>query len=135
MSGSGLLLSSIRSVRVGLIALTVSTQALASRLNVPVMERADDDFDTCALGRVVGLKADGDGFLAVRSGPGTDYRKLDELHNEDLVWMFEQREGWIGIVYGIGDAMNCSAIEEDREVPHEGRKGWVHENWVEIVAG
>ncbi|MES0809300.1 SH3 domain-containing protein [Roseibium sp. SCPC15] len=107
----------------------------ASDLDVPVMEIASDDLDTCALGKVAGLKKDGDGFLAVRSGPGTNFRKLDEIHNEDIVWLFEQKGNWIGIVYGVGYDMNCSAVDHDRPVPHRGKKGWVHENWIEFLAG
>jgi hypothetical protein len=107
----------------------------AQQLDVPVMELASDDLDTCALGKVTGLKAGGDGFLAVRSGPGSSYRKLDEIHNEDRVWLFEQRGEWIGIVYGIGHDMSCGAIDKDRPVPHPGKKGWVHQNWIEFLAG
>lgn len=116
-------------------ALPVISAAKAQDLDVPVMERASDDLDTCALGKVAGLKADGDGFLAVRSGPGSNHRKLDEIHNEDLVWLFDQRGKWIGIVYGVGYDMSCGAIEKDRPVPHPGKKGWVHENWIEFLAG
>lgn len=116
-------------------ALAGLTPVYAQNLDVPVMEIASDDLDTCAFGKVSGLKADGDGFLAVRSGPGTGYSKLDELHNEDPVWLFEQRGSWIGIVYDVGYDMSCSPIEADRPVPYPGRKGWVHEDWIEILAG
>lgn len=110
------------------------TPTLAQSLDVPVMEHASDDLDTCALGQIVGLKADGDGFLAVRSGPATSYPKLDELHNGDQVWLFDQKGEWIGIVYGVGE-VSCSPISEDRPAPHHGKKGWVHENWVQVIAG
>ena len=108
--------------------------AIAQRLDVPVMERADADLPTCALGRIAGLKADGDGFLAVRTGPGSKHRKIDELHNGDRVWMYDQRGKWIGIVY---DAANpgCGPIQKDRRVPYAGKKGWVHQNWVRLIAG
>lgn len=117
-----------------LFALWPSISLLAQPLDVPVMERANDDLDTCALGEVVGLKSDGDGFLAVRSGPGSDFAKLDEIHNEDRVWLFEQRGDWIGILYGANE-LSCSPIKQDRVVPYSGKKGWVHENWVQIIAG
>jgi hypothetical protein len=113
---------------------STSQAAGASELGKPVMEYASDDLDTCALGQVMGLKADGDGFLAVRSGPGSNYTKLDELHNGDKVWLFEREGKWIGIVYGV-EELSCSPISEDRVVPHDGKKGWVHENWIEIIAG
>ncbi|GKX33590.1 MAG: hypothetical protein MnENMB40S_12080 [Rhizobiaceae bacterium MnEN-MB40S] len=115
-------------------AVLLAEAATAQELDAPVMERASDDLDTCALGRVTGLKADGDGFLAVRSGPASGHRKLDELHNGDRVWLFDRQGQWIGIVYGV-EEVSCDPIEKDRIVPHAGRKGWVHENWVEIIAG
>ena len=98
------------------------------------MEIASGDLDTCAYGKVDGLKADGDGFLAVRSGPGTNFNKIDELHNGDEVWLFEWKGNWIGVVYGT-DELSCSPISADREVPYEGQKGWVHKNWVKLLAG
>lgn len=118
-----------------LLSFSLAAPARADKLDVPVMELASDDLDTCALGKVSGLKKEGDGFLAVRSGPGSGYRKLDEIHNDDIVWLFEQKGKWIGIVYGIGYDMNCSAVDQSRPVPHHGKKGWVHENWIEFLAG
>ncbi|EDQ34128.1 Bacterial SH3 domain protein [Hoeflea phototrophica DFL-43] len=108
--------------------------ANAQSLDVPVMEYASDDLDTCALGEVFGLKSDGDGFLAVRSGPGSDFAKLDEIHNGDRVWLFEQRGDWIGILYGANE-VSCSPIKKDRIVPYPGKKGWVHQKWIAVIAG
>lgn len=112
---------------------SVST-AFAQELDVPIMEIADDDFETCAFGKVTGLKADGDGFLAVRTGPGTEYSKIDELKNDDQVWLYQQKGKWIGIAYATTDAP-CDPIKEDRPLEVEGKKGWVHENWITVVAG
>jgi hypothetical protein len=116
------------------LAVSAFNPAAAQSLDVPVMERASDGLDTCALGQVTGLKADGDGFLAVRSGPDSGHAKLDELHNGDRVWLFEQKGEWIGIVYGV-EELSCSPVETDRKVKTDGRKGWVHENWIEVLAG
>ena len=106
----------------------------AQVLDVEVMERADDGLDTCAYGQVAGLKSDGDGFLSVRTGPGTKYESFDELKNNDKVWLFEERNGWYGIVYGL-DELNCSPVENDRPVETDGKKGWVFGKWVEVLAG
>ena len=106
----------------------------AQDLDVPIMEIADDDFETCAFGKVAGLKADGDGFLAVRTGPGTDYSKIDELKNDDEVWLYEQKGKWIGVAYATDNAP-CDPIKEDRPLNVNGKKGWVHENWITVVAG
>lgn len=115
----------------GILAVQAS---LAQQLDVPVTESPQDDLDTCALGQVFGLKTDGDGFLAVRTGPGSKYRKIDELHNGDQVWMFDTRGKWVGIVYGAGE-VSCSPVKVKRTVPHRGKKGWVHRNWVRVIAG
>jgi len=114
-------------------ALAPST-GIAQSLDVPVMERASDDLDTCTLGEVAGLNPKGDGFLAVRSGPKSSFRKIDEIHNGDQVWLFDRRGKWIGIVYDV-QSLSCSPINTDRAVPYRGKKGWVHENWIKEIAG
>jgi len=114
---------------------TMASPAAVESLEVPVMEHAGGgDLDTCALGAVSGLKAGGDGFLAVRTGPASSYRKVDEIHNGDKVWLFDQKGKWIGIVYGV-NLVECSPIKSSRPVRHKGKKGWVHENWVKIITG
>ncbi|WP_350335660.1 SH3 domain-containing protein [Coralliovum pocilloporae] len=117
-----------------LSALSFTLPAAAQQLDVPVIEHADGDFDTCGLGQVKGLKANGDGFLAVRSGPGSSYKKLDELHNGDRVWLFDQKGKWLGVVYDVNQ-VDCSPISEDRPVRQKGKKGWIHSNWVKFLAG
>lgn len=106
----------------------------AQQLDIPVMERASDDLDTCAYGQVVGLKADGDGFLAVRKGPNSNHQKIDELRNFDKVWLFDEKDGWIGIVYSVTE-LSCSPIDQDRPVQTNGKKGWVFGKWIEVLAG
>ena len=118
------------SAALGMAILPLSAQ----HLDVPVMEYPDEDLDTCSLGQVAGLKIGGDGFLAVRSGPGTQFPKLDELYNGDEVWMFDFRGDWIGIVYDAPN-LSCSAVGAPRPVPYRGGKGWVHRNWIVQIAG
>ena len=60
----------------------------------------------------------GDRFLAVRSGPGPQYRKIGEIHNGDFVSTCDARGPWVAIVYGPSK-----------------RKGWVHGKWLKQVAG
>lgn len=61
-------------------------QAQAQTLYVVIMQYAGDgELDTCATGKGVGLKDDGEGFLAVRSGPGGKYQKRDERVNGEQV--------------------------------------------------
>ena len=106
----------------------------AQDLDVPIVERSQEDLDTCALGQVRRLKAQGDGFLAVRTGPDSNFRKIDELHNGDLVWIFDQRSDWYGVVYGVAE-LSCSPIDRDRFLPDWGKSGWIHSNWVDVIAG
>lgn len=69
--------------------------ALADSLDVPIIEPAGDgQMANCSTSTVSGLKPGPDAILAVRSGPGSQYRKLDELHNGEVVTVFEDRGGW-----------------------------------------
>ena len=106
----------------------------AGDLEVPVMVRADGDLDTCAFGEVTGLNPKGDNFLAVRSGPGSNYAMIDKLHAKDKVWMFGLQGSWIGIVYGINE-LNCSPVARDHVYQGPGKKGWVHKKFLVILAG
>lgn len=106
----------------------------AQGLDVEIIERADADFDTCSLGQVKGLKVNGDGFLAVRSGPSSKFQKIDELYNGNKVWLFEERKGWYGVVYGV-DELSCSPIKKSRPLRKKGKKGWIYGKFVKVIAG
>lgn len=108
--------------------------AHAQQLEVEIIERADADYDTCSLGQVTGLKVNGDGFLAVRSGPSSKFKKIDELYNGNKVWLFEERNGWYGVVYGV-EELNCSPIQKSRPLRKNGKKGWIFGKWVKVIAG
>lgn len=101
---------------------------------VPVMMHADGDLDTCAFGKVSGLNPNGDNFLAVRAGPGTSYAMIDKIHTDDEVWLFDQKGGWIGIVYGTNN-VNCSPINADAPYTGPGQTGWVFGKYITVVAG
>ncbi|UES41183.1 SH3 domain-containing protein [Roseibium aggregatum] len=107
----------------------------AQSLRIPVIEQPADDWDTCGLAEVAGLKAGGDGFLAVRAGPGSDFDKIDEVHNGDRLYLFSESGDWYGVLYGVGE-LDCSPITEPRKAERPGAKsGWVHKNWVRPLAG
>ena len=118
--------------------LLVASGAVASSqtqgLDIPVMERGDEDLDTCAFGEVTGLDPNGDNYLAVHSGPGTDYRQIDKLHSQNQVWTFDRKGSWIGVVYG-SDNIDCSPITADRQYDGPGKVGWVHEKYIRLIAG
>ena len=87
--------------------------ATAQQLDVEFDILEDDQAAGCLAGIVSGLDPKGDGFLAVRSGPGSNYRKVDEIHNGDVVRTCARSGAWVGVYYG-----------EPR------RRGWAHGNWL-----
>jgi len=114
--------------------LTPSIPVLANKLDVRIMEEGGGgQLATCASSTVAGLSADGDGFLAVRSGPGSQYRKLAELHNGDVVYVFDKKGKWAGVVYGDLESEECASINT-RPVTNR-KKGWVHTKWLKDLAG
>ena len=89
----------------------------AQALDIPIVDDCVADQAACyATSQVAGLDPNGDGFLAVRTGPGSDYRMIDRLHNGDVVEHITSQGPWRGVRYG-------------------GRKGWVHGNWLQDLAG
>ncbi|WGH78480.1 SH3 domain-containing protein [Jannaschia ovalis] len=87
----------------------------AQQLDVPIVIDCDQSQEQAAcysVGTVMGLDPNGDGFLAVRSGPGSDFRMIDKLVNGDRVMGITQQGPWVGLVY------------------RDDRKGWAHGNWI-----
>src|SRR5215468_4931063 len=66
---------------------------------VPVMITANEDGDACANGVVHGLDPRGDGFLAVKAGPGLGYKRIDKLYNGEQVYLCGFKGDWFAIVY------------------------------------
>ena len=118
----------------------VPAQAAPPRA-VPVQVGGSEEWDACgSTGRVRGLKADGDGFLAVRAGPGADYAMLDKLGNGRLVYLCGSRGRWTAVVYAPpgADASACGvswAIAEVEVYRGPCESGWVNTAWIEVVAG
>lgn len=89
-------------------------------------------------GEVRGLNPQGDGFLAVRTGPSTDYEQVDELHNGDMVKLCDYRNGWHRVVYTADDSRvaRCRLSSDQLPDPKSAgpcRSGWVHGNWVRWI--
>ena len=108
------------------------------RTDQPVVIGGDPLLDACgSIAEVVNLRDDGDGFLSVRAGPGTGYQRLDTLVNGDRVLVCTGRGRWLGVVYSKSGA-DCGVTTPWPEaVPYTGpcRSGWVHRNWLRIIAG
>jgi Bacterial SH3 domain len=115
-----------------------SSGASAQTLDVAIFEHASDgQMASCSTSTVSGLKVNGDGFLAVRSGPGSQYKKIDELHNGDVVTVYDTKGKWFGVMYGRSQG-GCNYWEgegKERPVQYDGNKGWVHSNWLKPLAG
>ncbi len=96
----------------------------------------DPDLDACgATGVIRGISRRGDGFLAVRSGPGTKYKMIDKFYrNGKKVTMCDWKGRWVGIVYG----RNCGVgTPISRRKPYEGscKSGWIFEKYIRMIAG
>lgn len=114
-------------------AATLPTVVLAKDLDVPIhVQGGDGQAATCATSRVSGLNPNGDNFLAVRSGPAEKYRELDELHNDEVVTVYEVIGKWAGVVYRTTNPDCYSARTRPISLP---RKGWISTKWLVDVAG
>lgn len=123
----------------GLAAVAASALALAavSPSPRPVMVPAgDDQMANCSIGVVSGLNPHGDGFLAVRSGPGTSYPLLDRIYNGQKVRMCDGAGDWVGIVYS-GASLECATEGARPKGPYRGRcrSGWASGHWIKLLAG
>jgi hypothetical protein len=106
------------------------------------MVEANQEYDSCDGATVKGLNPQGDGFLAVQSGPRINYPRVDKLHNGDRVITCDTYGDWFAVVYpGPGRTMESCDDWFDRNrrktVPYTGpcRSGWVHKNWLGDFAG
>lgn len=101
------------------IGISLASSVLAQTLDVPFSTTCTTEIDSeCySLHEVVGLDPKGEGFLAVRTGPGSNYRMIDRLYNGDRVYVFQAKGSWFGITY------------------RKGQKGWSHKKWLHQIAG
>jgi hypothetical protein len=79
----------------------------------------EHDSECYAVFEVRRLDRNGDGFLAVRTGPGTNFLMTDQLFNGDKVTVMlgEIQGPWLPIIYG------------------DSRKGWAHRKWLFQISG
>lgn len=108
-----------------------ATLPAAAQSAVPVTVDSDGQAASCLVGRIARLDPQGDGFLAVRAGPTTGARKIDELHNGNSVYLCAKRGDWWGAVYGRGDCGVFAATSGP--TPYRGpcRSGWIFGRYVD----
>jgi hypothetical protein len=107
--------------------------------NTQVFIGGHEDGDACnSLAMVVGLDPQGDGFLAVRTGPGTDSRMIDKLVNGETVQICDGRSGWAGIVYSRSKTLDCGvSFNSPARRPYSGQclAGCVSKRYLKIIGG
>ena len=110
---------------------------------VPVRVGGDAKLDACVVGKVRGLNQSGDGFLAVRMGPGSKYPMIDRLYNDNEVFLCANHGEWRGIVYrkpaqAQDRKPDCKVSSPlPKRQPYKGpcESGWAHRNWLVLIAG
>jgi hypothetical protein len=128
------------------LALSLSTfvsLANAAERAVPIMIGGTEEFDACgSWAEVSGLNPKGDGFLAVRTGPGADYPMRDRLREGVGFYVCggSQNGKWLPIVYPRKgqNSDNCgvsSPVAHAVEYRGPCDYGWVNARWVKIIAG
>ncbi len=136
--------SSRKTMAAAMIALIAASSIAFGQavLDRPVMVGGEADLDACGgFGVVEGLNPAGDGFLAVRSGPGTNYPKIGELHNGHEIYMCDEAGSgkWHGIVFGkhpkAGDCGVSSPIAQLGPYAGPCFAGWVFHKYVRLIAG
>jgi hypothetical protein len=121
-----------------LSSLAIAGAALAGALAVPVIVGKVAEYDACmSSGAVKGLDPHGDGFLAVRAGPGSQYQMIDKLLEGQNVFVCDERGQWLGVVYTRGnqDCGVTSALNKPTPYPGPCLAGWVNRNFINITAG
>jgi hypothetical protein len=124
----------------GLAAASLVSPASAwDRPTVPVIIYAEDT-DPCSSGTVEGLNPYGDGFLAVKAGPGANFARIDKLYNGTNVAICGYHGDWYAVVYSNrgNDLEACNTFTPWRKtMPYTGpcRSGWVHKRWIGNLAG
>lgn len=97
------------------LCLCAATAAPAQPLDVPFSTYCPPDAQAACFGAatVMGLDPNGDGFLAVRTGPGSNYRMIGKVFNGNRVGTYGKQGPWYAISFGPNNQL-----------------GWAHGNWL-----
>jgi len=121
----------------GALALSIGPAAAEPPSSTPVGDLSGGGaVGACEpIAHVRGLKAGGDGFLAVRAGPGAGYAMLDKLGNGRLVRLCYSKGRWVSVLYAP-QGWDCSADSPDiGKYRGPCKSGWVHWDWIYLIAG
>ena len=121
------------------IMISIAATAGNAQAQTPVQIGHEAGHDACGgYGVVKGLNPNGDGFLAVRSGPGSRNAMIDKIHNGQKIWFCDQQGAWVGIVYSRNRQTDCqvsSPVASRRPYSGPCRSGWVFRKYVRMLAG
>jgi hypothetical protein len=122
-----------------LILACLPAASIAQQSAVPVIAGQNPGYDACGtVGVVRGLDPQGgDGFLAVRAGPSSNYAMLDKVYNGYLLNICDQRGQWLGVVYSH-ETQDCGVgTPWPRAAAYNGpcNSGWVFRKYVADYAG
>ncbi len=111
----------------------VPLAVMGQESQVPVIAGQDPGYDACgSIGVVRGLNPKGEGFLAVRTGPGADYAMADKVYSGALLSLCDQRGSWLGVVYSH-ETTDCGVSTPwPRAGAYAGpcRSGWVFKKYI-----
>ena len=113
-----------------------STNNRKTALNVPVMIGGEPDEDACGgTGEIRGISRYGDGYVAVRSGPGTKYKIIDKIYRNGMhVAMCDTNGKWEGVVYGNGKCGTGSPVPKPQPYKGKCKSGWIYKQYVKLIA-
>ncbi|MEP6622493.1 MAG: SH3 domain-containing protein, partial [bacterium] len=75
--------------------------------------------------------------LTVRSGAGSQFRKIDRLHSGRKVYICDERGGWFKIFYSNPQGP-CGPTFSNGLGVHKTagcKSGWVEQKWIEVISG
>jgi hypothetical protein len=132
-------------VRKAVVALSMTLLAFfagarpLSAHSVPIVIHGNSEELACASTGVVKLDPNGDGFLAVRAGPSTNFFMTDKILNGQEVWLCEETGSWLGVVYppnnhkivDTGESCNVNNLWR-KTSPYTGpcKFGWVFKQYI-----
>ncbi|MEG6507921.1 SH3 domain-containing protein [Methyloligella sp. 2.7D] len=134
----GTAFAALLALGLGASASLVPAETHAEPRTIPVIAGQNAGYDACGtVGQVAGLDPNGDGFLAVRAGPQSDYDLLDKLQNGEYVYVCDQSGKWYGVVYGP-PGRDCGVTHPwPQAAAYKGPcfSGWVFGKYIREAAG
>ena len=113
-------------------------QLKAGSHSVAVQMGGSSEYDACGtLVAVAGLKKSGDGFLALRSGPASNYKLISKLPNGTQLWLCQEKGKWMGVLLRSpgADCGVSSPIARRQPYPGPCQSGWVYKKYIKMLAG